>query len=320
MHAALLERALTADFSFFTNKLTGGVILASNQMPSYFRVYYPESSFLPYINYNEDSRTGFDLALKYKKNFGDFGFQVGANLSYYTTNAAKRDDTNYADAYQYREGKAIDAIWGYECLGFFQDEADIANSPEQKLGSTVKPGDLKYKDQNGDGIIDTKDQIDLGKAGWYGAPTTLGINITLKYKNFTLFMLGVGGFGGHAIKNGSYWWISGENKYSAVVRNRWTPETAATATYPRLTTQSGSNNYTNSDFWIYSTSRFDLAKVQLTYDFPKSLFGNSFVKGLSLYASGNSLLTIAKERELLEMNVGSAPQARFYNFGVQVAF
>ena len=320
LHAALLERALTADFSFFTNKLTGGVILASNQMPSYFRVYYPESSFLPYINYNEDSRTGFDLALKYKKNFGDFGLQVGANLTHYTTNAAKRDDTNYANAYQYREGKAIDAIWGYECLGFFQDEADIANSPEQKLGSTVKPGDLKYKDQNGDGIIDTKDQIDLGKAGWYGAPTTLGINITLKYKNFTLFMLGVGGFGGHAIKNGSYWWISGENKYSAVVRNRWTPETAATATYPRLTTQSGSNNYTNSDFWIYSTSRFDLAKVQLTYDFPKSLFGNSFVKGLSLYASGNSLLTIAKERELLEMNVGSAPQARFYNFGVQVAF
>ncbi len=320
LHTALLNRALTADFSFFTNKITGGIIQATNQKPSYFRVYYPASSFLPYINYNEDSRTGFDLALSYKKDFGDFGFKVGANLTHYSTNAAKRDDTNYADAYQYRQGKPIDTIWGYECLGFFQDEADIAASPAQKLGGTVRPGDLKYKDQNNDGVIDTKDQVDLGRAGWYGAPTTLGINLTLKYKNFTLFMLGVGSFGGKAVKNNSYWWVDEADKYSAVVRGRWTPATAATATYPRLTTMSGANNFTTSDFWTYSTSRFDLAKVQLTYDFPKSLFAGSFVKGLSVYASGNSLLTIAKERELLEMNVGSAPQARFYNLGVQVMF
>ena len=320
LHTALLNRALTADFSFFTNKITGGIIQATNQKPSYFRVYYPSSSFLPYINYNEDSRTGFDLALSYKKDFGDFGFKVGANLTHYSTNAAKRDDTNYADAYQYRQGKPIDTIWGYECLGFFQDEADIAASPAQKLGGTVRPGDLKYKDQNNDGVIDTKDQVDLGRAGWYGAPTTLGINLTLKYKNFTLFMLGVGSFGGKAVKNNSYWWVDETDKYSAVVRGRWTPATAATATYPRLTTMSGANNFTTSDFWTYSTSRFDLAKVQLTYDFPKSLFAGSFVKGLSVYASGNSLLTIAKERELLEMNVGSAPQARFYNLGVQVMF
>ena len=239
LHAAMLQRSLTADFSFFTNKMTGGIIEASSKLPSYFRVYYPESSFLPYINYNEDSRTGFDLAVKYKKDFGDFGFQIGANLTYYTTNASKRDDTAYADAYQYREGKALDAIWGYECLGFFQDEADIANSPEQKLGgTTVRPGDLKYKDQNGDGVIDTNDQIDLGKAGWYGAPTTLGINVTLKYKNFTLFMLGTGGFGGHGVKNNSYWWVDEADKYSAVVRGRWTPETAAD--YPWNTIQTRS--------------------------------------------------------------------------------
>jgi len=320
LHAALLNRALTADFSFFTNKMTGGIIQAANQKPSYFRVYYPESSFLPWINYNEDSRTGFDLALNYKKDFGDFGFKVGANVTHYTTNASKRDDTIYANSYQYRQGKPLDAIWGYECLGFFQDEADIAASPAQKLGGKVRPGDLKYKDQNNDGIIDDKDQVNLGKAGWYGAPTTLGINLTMKYKNFTLFVLGVGGFGGKGVKNNSYWWIDESDKYSAVVRGRWTPETASTATYPRLTTGSGANNFTTSDFWTYSTSRFDLAKVQLTYEFPKSLFEGSFVKGLSVYASGNSLLTIAKEREILEMNVGSAPQARFYNLGVQVAF
>ena len=320
IHAELLQRSLSFDASFFNSVMDGGIITATNQMPSYFKVYYPESSFLTYLNYNKDSRSGFDLAVKYKKNFGDFGFEGGLNMTYYTTNASKRDDTNYADTYQYREGKPMDTIWGYECLGFFQDQADIDNSPQQSLGATVKPGDLKYKDQNGDGIIDSKDQVDLGKGGWYGAPLTLGVNLTFKYKNFTLFMLGTGGFGGHGVKNNSYWWISGEDKYSAVVRNRWTPETAASATYPRLTTQSGANNNTTSDFWIYSTSRFDLAKVQLTYDFPKTIIGNGIVKGLSLYVSGNSLLTIAKERELMEMNVGSAPAARFYNIGAKVSF
>ena len=322
LHAELLQRSLSVDASFFTNKIDGGVISAGNQVPSYFTSWHigEQTGFVHNLNYNVDSRTGFDLAVNYKKNFGEFGFQAGLNLTHYTTNASKRDDTNYADAYQHRQGKPIDTVWGYECLGFFQDQADIDNSPTQTLSGNVKPGDLKYKDQNGDGVIDTKDQVDLGKGGWYGSPTTLGVNLTFKYKNFTLFVLGVGGFGGHAMKSNSYWWIDQEDKYSAAVRGRWTPETAATASYPRLTTQSGANNNTNSDFWIYSTSRFDLAKVQLTYDFPKSIFGDCFVKGLSIYASGNSLLTLAKERKLLEMNVGSAPQTRFYNLGVKVQF
>ena len=320
LHAELLQRVLSIDASFFRSEMDGGIITAANQMPSYFKVYYPNSSFLSYLNYNKDRRTGFDVALKYKKNFGDFGMEIGANLTYYTTKATKRDDTNYADAYQYRQGQPLDAIWGYECLGFFKDQADIDNSPQQTFGGKLAPGDLKYKDQNGDGIIDGKDQVNLATGGWYGAPTTLGVNLTFKYKNFTLFMLGTGGFGGHGIKNDSYWWIAGNDKYSVVVRDRWTPETANTATYPRLTTAGGVNNKQTSDFWMYSTSRFDLAKVQLTYDFPKSIIGNGIVKGLSLYVSGNSLLTFAKERKLLEMNVGSAPQARFYNLGAKVSF
>ncbi len=320
LQALMLQRSLAFNASFFTSKHKGGIISATNQMPSYFRSYYPESSFLSYLNYNEDSRSGIDLAVKYKKQFGDFGFEGGLNFTYYTTKATKRDDTNYEDAYQYREGQPLDALWGYECLGFFQDQADIDNSPEQKIGGNIRPGDLKYKDQNGDGIIDGKDQVKLDKGGWYGAPATLGVNLTFKYKNFTLFMLGIGGFGGHAFKSNSYWWVHGDGKYSAVVRDRWTPETAATATYPRLTTEAGQNNFVNSDFWLYSTSRFDLAKVQLTYDFPKSLFDGIFIKGLSVYVSGNSLLTLAKEREILEMNVGSAPQSRFYNLGVKVSF
>ena len=165
IHAELLERSLAIDASVFSSVMDGGIITASNQMPSYFKSYYPESSFLSYLNYNKDTRSGFDVAVKYKKNFGDFGFEGGANMTYYTTKASKRDDANYADTYQYREGKALDAIWGYECLGFFKDEADIANSPKQSLGATVKPGDLKYKDQNGRYAGSFDELIDFVKNG-----------------------------------------------------------------------------------------------------------------------------------------------------------
>ena len=71
---------------------------------------------------------------------------------------------------------------------------------------------------------------------------------------------------------------------------------------------------------MYSTDRVNLAKVQLTYDFPTQWFHKTPIRGLSAYVSGSNLLTIAKERKLLELNVGSAPQTRFYNLGVKVSF
>lgn len=184
-------------------------------------------------------------------------------------------------------------------------------------GGIPKPGDLRYKDQNGDNIIDSKDQVALGQ---FNSPFTMGINLTAKYRNFTLFVLGTGNIGGQNLKKSSYYWVSGEDKYSKVVRGRWTEETAATATYPRLTTGNGNNNFTNSDFWMYKNNRFDLAKVQLTYDFPTSMLRGKLVNSLSVYVSGANLLTISKEREHFETNVGSAPQTRFYNLGVKATF
>jgi len=105
-----------------------------------------------------------------------------------------------------------------------------------------------------------------------------------------------------------------------VVWGRWTPETAATATYPRLTTTDNSNNFRNSTFWLYDTDRFNLTKVQLTCDLPGVWFDGKIVKGMSVYLSGESLLTIAKERKHLELNVGSAPQCRFFNLGATAKF
>ena len=187
--------------------------------------------------------------------------------------------------------------------------------PDKPDTGEVRPGDLKYKDQNGDNVIDSKDQIDLGKGT---APFFYGLNLTLKWKNFTFFALATGQAGGIAFKNNSYYCPSGDSKYSVMARERWTPATAATASYPRLTTTDNANNRQTSSFWKYSTNRFDLNKVQVTYDMPQEWFEGKFVKGLSVYLSGESLLTISGERELLETTIGAMPQCRFYNLGVKV--
>src|SRR5699024_6448809 len=186
---------------------------------------------------------------------------------------------------------------------------------------TVKPGDIKYKDQNGDGIINDQDQVYLGKAGWYGAaPFTFGVNLTARWKNWTFYALGTGQFGAHAIKNGDYYWVNGTDKYSSVVRGRWTEETKNTATYPRLTTQSGSNNFRNSSFWMYSTDRFDLQKVQVTYDLPESMLRKISLRQLQVYVTGANLLTVSPNSDIMELNVGGAPQTRFYNVGIKANF
>ena len=101
---------------------------------------------------------------------------------------------------------------------------------------------------------------------------------------------------------------------------RWTPETAATDTYPRLTAAGGELNFVTSDFWTYSTDAVRLNKVQLTYTLPQSLFAGKLIKGASIFMSGSALLTIAKERKYMEMNVGSAPQTRCYTNGADIAF
>ena len=126
--------------------------------------------------------------------------------------------------------------------------------------------------------------------------------------------------GGIGFKNSSYYWLKGTSKYSAVARGRWTPETAATATYPRLTTKDNSNNLRNSTFWLKSTDRFDLGRVQLTYDLPDNWFTGKVVSGMSIYALAEGLFTISTDKEWRETAVGGAPYNRFYNLGVKLSF
>jgi hypothetical protein len=310
----MLKKSIVLDANFFSQN-TNGLLTqgASTIYPSYY------GAFLPYLNYNNDRRTGADFALNLNKKIGQVESSLGFSGMYFTSEAVRRDEV-YTDAYQYRAGKALDAYFGYICEGFFNDQTEIDNHAKQTALGVQKPGDLKYKDVNNDGVIDSKDQVNLGHNGWAVSPFTYGVNLTLKWKNFTFFAMGTGNAGGIGFKSGSYYWINGSSKYSDVVWNRWTEDTKNTAIYPRLTATANNNNYQNSTFWMYKTDRFDLSRVQLTYDLPESALKNSVVRGLSIYVNGGSLLTISKERKLMETNIGSAPQYRSFNLGLKASF
>ncbi len=313
--ASLFDNKLEAQVSAFYIKKTGIPGQNVNQYPNYFNTSYPTSSFVPYTNYAANRYQGIDFQVNLKEKVGEVNLIIGAAGTYVSTKALKRDEL-YTDKYRNRAGKSVDAIFGLQSEGLFADQSEIDNHPTQKF-STVKPGDIKYKDQNGDGVIDEKDEVMIGR---WGSPFTCGLNLTVQWKNFTFFALGTGAFGGTGVKTNNYYWVYGNQKYSAVVRNSWTEATKNTATYPELTTLSSANNFRYSDYWAYSTDRINLSKVQLTYTLPRSILTGSFFKDINVYISGNDLLTIAKNRKIMELNIGTMPQTRFYNIGVKAEF
>lgn len=313
LNASLFDKLVSLDANFFRVETKGLLTQAQESLyPSYY------TNFLTYINYNNDRRSGIDFSLNLNKKVSDVDVTLGFSGMYLETKATRRAEA-YANSYQNRAGKPIDSSWGYICEGFFQDQADIDGHALQTFG-TVQPGDLKYKDINGDNVIDSKDQVDLGHNGGYASPFTYGLNLTLRWKNFTLFAMGTGQTGAIGFKNSSYYWVRGSSKYSDVVWGRWTDATKETATYPRLTTTDNSNNFRTSTFWMYKANRFDLKRIQLGYDFPKSIFESSFVGGLNVYANADDLFIFSKERKHMETNVGSAPQCRFFNIGFKASF
>lgn len=329
LRGSFFNKMISADISFFNTDMSGLIIQNPTTFPSYLSGGLSQGTFKPTINNNIQNRKGLDFSITARKQFGQVYAELGVVGTYLKTNYKKYDELVEFEN-QRVEGQPIDAMRGYQCLGFYtQDDFDYnpetgkiigvkSDLPKPSVGGTIRPGDLKYADVNGDGTINNKDQVVIGKWGTYGSPFTMGVNLTLKYKNFTLFMVGNGQFGANGLKNNGYYYMSGEAKYSVNARGRWTPETADVATHPRLTTLPNANDAAASTFWIYSTNRFNLRKIQLTYDFPREMFQGKWVKDLSVYINGNDLLTIAKERKLMETSVGYAPQTRFYNLGVKV--
>jgi len=341
LRGSFFKKMISAEFTYFNTDMDGYIVQNPTSYPSHLKNGLSSGKFSPAMNNDITNRKGFDFSIKAQKQFGQVHAELGLVGTYLKTEWKKKDESKDYD-YLKDEGHALDAIRGYKCVGVYTiDDFDYDPTAktiynlkkgvvDSKLGGKIMPGDLKYEDQNGDGVINNKDQVDLGKSGAYGAPWTIGLNLTLKYKNWTLFVLGNGQFGAYGMANGSYYYMQGSSKYSVNVRDRLqytydandpgkiTGFVNPNATHPRLSAAGVGNNGVASTYWMYSTDRFNLRKVQVTYDFPKEMFEGKWVKALSVYVNGNDLLTISKNREIMETNIGYAPQTRFYNLGVKV--
>jgi len=309
LEGSFFKNLLTVDASLFTNQIDNLPVQRFNLYPSYY------SDFVPYTNYNSDARKGIDVIVNLHKKMGAFEYNFGVSVAYITSKALVRDEL-YGDKYRNRTGQPTDAIFGLVSQGFFTTNTDIANSAVQAFGA-VKPGDIRYQDQNGDKIINQQDEKMIGR---YNAPFNYALNFSIAYKNLKLFVQGIGNSGGSGIKNGSYYWIDGDVKYSEVVKNSWTPATAATATYPRLSSISNTNNNQTNTFWLYSTDALRISKIQLTYDLPRNLLMKSFVRECGVYINAANLYTFSKNRKILDLTVANSPQMSYFNIGLSAKF
>jgi hypothetical protein len=305
----LFDHLLSVDANIFSSVYSDRITKPQTIFPSYY------TDFIPYDNIDENGYRGAELGLSFNRSVGDLSFIIGANMLYSVSKVLKVDEI-YSYEYQNRKGRPVDAIFGLVSDGFFMDQDDIANHEVQAFGNVV-PGDIKYVDQNDDGIINGDDQVQIGR---WQAPFSYGLNLKIAYKNFTLFTLGNGGMGGDSYISGNYYQVDGDDKYSEYILNRWTEDTKTTATYPRLSSQTSTNNYQRSSFWLYRNNYFSLDRVQLTYNMPEAVAQMLLMQKLSFFVNGSSLLLISKHKEMSQLSIGSEPYYRSFSLGVKTMF
>lgn len=303
------DKMLGVEANAFYELYSDLVTRPSTIYPSFY------SAYIPYENFEEDEYRGAELGLNFNRSFGDLHLHLGVNALYVTSERTKVDEI-YNNDYQYRQGHPRDASFGLEAIGLFEDQDDIDNSPIQSFGS-VQPGDIKYKDQNGDGIVDGNDEVYLRR---WQAPLSGGLDLRISYKNLTLYVLGEGRSGSETFMEGDYYWIDGNDKYSDVVLNSWTEATKNTATYPRLSSESDNNNFRRSSYWLYSNDYFQIRTVQLTYNLPSSIINNLMLRDLQFFVDASNVYQFAKNREIRNLRVGNEPYYRTFSIGLKANF
>ncbi len=310
--------SLWLEMNVFQTDIDNQVTRRNNQFPAYYE------DFMPYSNYNKDRYKGVELGMNYSGYLGQVKADVGARMMYTNTERLKVDE-KYNDQYQNREGLPLDVIWGLEDQGFygtddFTDEGALKENLPAPAYGDVQPGDIRYSDQNNDGVVNDQDEVNIGR---WQAPWTYATNLRFEYKGLSLFVLGVGETGNDLLlddDSNDYYWVDGNDKYSDVVRNRWTPETAATATYPRLSSQQNDNNFRTSTFWLYNNSFFRIQRAQLTYALPVNWVDNINMEHISVYVAGSNLLEFAENKQERQLQIGSDPMYRYFSVGLRAQF
>ena len=251
-----------------------------------------------YVNIGEMLNRGFDMSAEYDHTFAN-GFRVSAraNFTFNRNRLIYNDQPTPVEEYLSQVGFAYGQRKGLISCGLFKDQADIDSWPVQTFGD-VQPGDIKYKDINGDGQVD---QYDMVAIGYTTIPEiNYGFGLSLGYKGFdaSVFFSGVD----HVSRQ-----IGGSNLYGAssspqltgqvfkdVAKNHWTVENPDTnAPYPRLGTTRSNNNVQTSDYWTRDMSFLRLKNAEIGYTLPKRMTKKAGISALRVYVAGTNLLTFS---------------------------
>ena len=275
-----------------------------------------------YINLGQAKSSGFELELMYKDKIGALGYYVLAKGSYATSTIVDSKETPKAYDYLYQKGHAIGQPFVFEAIGYFADQADIKNSPTQTFG-TVVPGDVKYKDQNNDGIIDNNDVV---AKGYTSIPNIVGsFEVGLEYHrfDFSVFLMGVTQRT-VSIESLLIPFLTDDRKPTQwVADNYWTPEKGNSALFPRLTTQSNENNYkSNSDLFQRDGSYLRIKNIELGYNF--NFKKGTGIDGLRMYMNAVNPFVFSYINEINvdpeALSPYSYPIMKSYNVGITLKF
>jgi TonB-linked SusC/RagA family outer membrane protein len=273
----------------------------------------------PNENIGKNLYTGQELSITYQNKIANFSYFITANASRMKTEVLFMNEVQQRYSWNYRTGMPVGQTFGYLADGLIQTQEEADKAP--RLGGTVVyPGDVKLVDLNGDGIINQFDQTALGSTKpiiYYGA--TLGFSI----KGFDLSVLLQG------VKNRTYqqtdyaFGSGGDRQGYEYLLGRWTPETANTATYPRLTLGFNANNtpyLNNSSFWTHSGEYLRIRNIDVGYTLPYQFTSRLKVAGLRIFANAQNLFTSTPYDRLDPEIYGdtSYPMQRIFNLGVNI--
>jgi TonB-linked SusC/RagA family outer membrane protein len=246
-----------------------------------------------YINKGIVDSKGLEVAANFQKTFGDFTVNAGAMFTYGTNEIVDMVEAPKAFPYLSRIGQRVNQPYGLQAIGFFEDEADIANSPTQEF-DRVKPGDVKYKDQNGDKVINENDEVPMGYAGT--PEINYAFNFGLEYKGlgFDILFQGVDHYTVYLNNQGVFNpLVNNSNLSTYYNENCWHPGADnSNAIYPRLTSLASPNNYRSSSLWYKDASFMKLRHCEVYYKLPHSLLNKVKIEDFKIYVKGENLLSI----------------------------
>ncbi|MXV51003.1 SusC/RagA family TonB-linked outer membrane protein [Pedobacter sp. HMF7647] len=303
---------------------------------------------LPAENLNSDSQQGGEVSLAYNTAFGKVNFQVGGNFSY----SRQKNLTSYNPVYfnswdQYRtstENRYSHIDWGYVVDGQFQSMDEINNYPvniDGRGNTTLLPGDLKYKDQNGDGVINDYDERPIGYG--YGTQPNInfGFNLALSWNNFDFHADFSGGSGYTWFQNWETRWAFQNNgNLNSIFEDRWhradmyDPNSAwVPGKYPanRYNPGFGHSDYEldgqrNSTFWLHNVRYLRARTLELGYSLPKKWISKVGAQRARLYANAYNLFSFDNlkeynvDPEVADDNGLQFPQNKVINFGINLTF